>query len=117
MLVTGRESLFAVHLTRMNDFSALNAGRPRLEFTSDRGGAPVVLNGNEPSRPGAFRVLANAPLPGAYTWALIIDAPGLSDRHDLGSVTVFTDEAAARGFADKQPADDPAAIAYLKEQQ
>lgn len=117
VLVTGHESLFAVHLTRMNDFSALNAGRPRLEFTPQQGGMPIVLNGNEPSRPGAFRVLANAPAAGTYRWALIIDAPNLTDRHDLGTVTVFPDESAARAFVAKQPAEDAAAIAYLKEQQ
>ena len=43
--------------------------------------------------------------------------PVLADRHDLGSVTVFPDDAAARAEAEKRPADDPAAIAYLKEQQ
>ena len=32
-------------------------------------------------------------------------------------MTVFADEAAADAEAEKQPADDPAAIAYLKEQQ
>lgn len=117
VLVAGRESLFAVHLTRMNDFSALNAGRPRLEFTPEKGGTPVVLPGNEPSRPGAFRVLAKAPAAGGYAWALVIEAPGLTDRHDLGNVTVFPDEAAARAFAEQQPPDDAAAIAYLKEQQ
>jgi cobalt-zinc-cadmium efflux system membrane fusion protein len=117
VLVTGHESLFAVHLTRMNDFSALNAGRPRLELTPANGGAPVVLPGNEPSRPGAFRVLAKPPAAGTYRWALVIDAPGLSDRHDLGTVTVFPDEAAARAYAGKQPPADAAAIAYLKEQQ
>ena len=47
----------------------------------------------------------------------MIDAPGLTDRHDLGTVTVFPDEASAKAEAEKRPADDPAAIAYLKEQQ
>src|SRR5207237_690671 len=45
------------------------------------------------------------------------DAPRLSDRHDLGSVTVFADEKTATAEAKAHPADDPAAIAYLKEQQ
>ena len=47
----------------------------------------------------------------------MIDAPGLSDRHDLGVVTVFADEQTAVADAEKRPADDPAAFAYLKEQQ
>ena len=116
-LVTGQSARFAVHLTKLNDFQALNAGTPSLEFTPERGGTPTVLRGTPPSRPGAFRVEGLPPAAGRYHWALIVDAPGLADRHDLGSVTVFPDDAAARAEAEKRPADDPAAIAYLKEQQ
>lgn len=116
-LVTGRTALFAVHLTRLDDFTALDAGRPRLELTPEGGGAPSVLSGSEPSRPGVFRIEATPPAAGRYRWALVVDAPGLSDRHDLGVVTVFPDEAGAGAEAGKAPADDPAAITYLKEQQ
>jgi cobalt-zinc-cadmium efflux system membrane fusion protein len=116
-LVGGQTALFAIHLTTMNDFKALNAGKPRLEFVRNSGGSPVVLQGTGPSRPGAFRIQAPAPPAATYEWALVIDAPGLSDRHDLGSVTVFADEAAAIADAEKRSADDPAAISYLKEQQ
>ncbi len=116
-LVTGRTALFAVHLTTLNDFTPLTAGRPRIEFTPENGGSPAVLTGSEPSRPGAFRVEGAPPSPGRYRWALTLDAPGLSDRHDLGAVIVFADEPAANADAAKRRADDPAAIAYLKEQQ
>jgi len=116
-LVSGQEALFAVHLTRLADFSAMTTGRPRLEFTAESGGAPIVVPGNEPSRPGVYRVLGPMPPAGRYRWTLAIDAPGLSDRHDLGLVTVFADEAAAVADAEKQPEGDSAAIAYLKEQQ
>jgi RND family efflux transporter MFP subunit len=116
-LVTGRSALFAVHLTRLGDFKPLTAGRPRIEFTPANGGSTTVLIGSEPSRPGAFRVEGVPPSPGPYRWVLIVDAPGLSDRHELGAVTVFTDEKAANADAEKRPPDDPAAIAYLKEQQ
>ncbi len=116
-LVAGRTGLFAVHLTMLADFKALNAGTPSIELTPEGGGTPTVLRGSPPSRPGAFRVEGTPPAAGRYRWALLVDAPGLSDRHDLGSVTVFPDEASGRAEADKQPADDPAAIAYLKEQQ
>jgi membrane fusion protein, heavy metal efflux system len=116
-LVGGQEALFAVHLTRLSDFSAMTTGRPSLEFTAESGGAPIVVPGNEPSRPGVYRVLGPMPPAGRYRWALTIDAPGLSDRHDLGTVTVFADEAAAVADAEKQPEGDAAAIAYLKEPQ
>src|SRR4029078_4441463 len=55
-LVAGRTTLFALHLTKLSDFTPLTAGRPRIEFQSEGGGSPSVLTGSEPSRPGAFRV-------------------------------------------------------------
>jgi membrane fusion protein, heavy metal efflux system len=116
-LVEGQTLRFAVHLTRLNDFSALNAGRPHVELTPESGGAAVSLAGSEALRPGAFRVEGKIPSAGRYRWALIVDAPGLQDRHDLGMVTVFKDQATANADADKRGNDDPAAIAYLKEQQ
>src|SRR3954469_11424300 len=82
-LVTGETVRFAVHLTKMGDFSALNAGRPSIQMTPESGGAPVTLPGSEPLRPGAFRVEGTLPAPGRYRWALLVDAPGLVDRHDL----------------------------------
>src|SRR5712692_7820912 len=116
-LVAAQSARFAVHLTKLDDFKALNAGTPSIEFTPERGGAPTVLRGSPPSRPGAFRVDGAPPAAGRYTWALLINAPGLTDRHELGTVTVFPDEASAKVEIEKRPPDDPAAIAYLKEQQ
>ena len=116
-LVAGRTALFAVHLTRLSDFSAMTEGRPILEFTPQAGGAPMRLLGNPPSRPGVFRVEAPVPAAGSYRWALVVDAPGWSDRHDLGTITVFADEAAAVADVERSAAADPAAITYLKEPQ
>ena len=116
-LVTGQEALFAVHLTRLSDFSAMTTGRPRIEFTPDSGGSPVVLQGEEASRPGVFRVLGAPPAAGRYQWQLVVEAPDLMDRHDLGPVTVFPDQAAAVADAEGRAEDDPSAITYLKEPQ
>jgi len=116
-LVAGETVRFAVHLTRLNDFSALNAGRPSIEMTPESGSAAVTLAGSDALRPGAFRVEGKTPPAGRYRWALLVNAPGLNDRHDLGTTTVFADQAAAIADAEKRPAEDPAAIAYLKEQQ
>src|SRR5262245_42655992 len=56
-LVAGQSARFAVHLTKLDDFKALNEGTPSIEFVSDRGGGvAAVLRGSPPSRPGAFRV-------------------------------------------------------------
>jgi RND family efflux transporter MFP subunit len=116
-LVAGQSALYAVHLTRLSDFSAMTAGRPRIEFTPESGGAPVVLQGNEPSRPGVFRVEGASPPAGRYQWSLIVDAPGLSDRHGLGAVTVFPNQEAAVADAEQHAGEDPTAITYLKEPQ
>ena len=116
-LVAGHSARFAVHLTALADFKALNAGKPSVEMTPEAGGAPTVLAGSPPLRPGAFRVEGVPPAAGRYHWVLKVEAPGLSDRHDLGVVTVFADQAAANADAEKHQSDDPAAVAYLKEQQ
>lgn len=115
-LVAGQTVRFAVHLTNLADFSAVNAGRPSIELTPEAG-ATVTLRGSDPLRPGAFRVEGTLPSAGRYRWTLIVETPTLKDRHDLGAATVFADEASAIADAGKRPPDDPAAIAYLKEQQ
>jgi len=115
-LVAGQTALYAVHLTRLSDFSAMTEGRPRIEFTPESG-APIVLQGNTPSRPGVFRVEGASPPAGRYRWALLVDAPGLVDRHELGSVTVFGDQAAAVADAEQHAEEDATAITYLKEPQ
>ena len=116
-LVAGATVRFAVHLTRLADFRALDAGRPSIEMTPEAGGAAVVLPGSEALRPGAFRVEGKLPAAGRYRWALVVAAPVLSDRHDLGSTIVFADEPSAMADAGKRPEKDAAAIVYLKEQQ
>lgn len=116
-LVAGQAALYAVHLTRLSDFSAMTAGRPRLEFTPESGGAPIVVQGTLPSRPGVFRVEGASPPAGRYHWALVVEATDLSDSHDLGAITVFADEASAIADAEQHATEDAAAIAYLKEPQ
>ena len=118
VLVGGRTSLFAVHLTRLADFTPVAEGRARVEFTPESGGQTTSLTGPSPTRPGAFRVEEAAPPAGRYRWALVLESPSLTDRHDLGTITVFADERAAIADAESHGSkDDPAAIAYLKEQQ
>jgi RND family efflux transporter MFP subunit len=113
-LIAGQAVRFAVHLTTLKDFQALNAGTPSVELRA-RDGRTTTMPGTPPLRPGAFRVEGAAPAAGEYTWALRVDAPGLSDRHDMGRITVFPDQKAARA-AVKSERGAPT-IAYLKEQQ
>ncbi|MGE3841008.1 MAG: efflux RND transporter periplasmic adaptor subunit [Vicinamibacterales bacterium] len=115
-LVADRTSLYAVHLTRLSDFTAMTTGRPALELSPTAGGAAVRLQGNPPSRPGVFRVEGASPPAGRYRWALLVEAPDLMDRHDLGEIIVYPDVPTAMAQTEQQE-DDPAAIAYLKEPQ
>src|SRR5438876_4380005 len=55
-LVAGEPALFAVHLTRLDDFKPVTSGHAALEFAPIAGGQPKVLTGPPPSRPGAFRI-------------------------------------------------------------
>lgn len=116
-LVAAQTARFAVHLTTLADFKAMTTGRPHLELTPAAGGAAMVLQGSEALRPGAFRVEGTLPAAGPYRWALVLDGPDVADRHELGAITVFPDEATAVADAEKEPAADPSAFAYLKEQQ
>ena len=116
-LVAGQTALFAVHVTRLDDFKPVATGQVKLELVPESGGSATVLAASKPSRPGAFRLEGAAPAAGRYRWALAFDSPGLVDRHDLGIVTVFADDASARADSASRPPEDAAAIAYLKEQQ
>lgn len=113
-LVANQTARFAVHLTTLSDFRALNAGRPTIQLRASDGRV-TTFEGTPPLRPGAFRVEGRVPAAGEYRWTLIVDAPGLSDRHELGTITVYPDEETARTAA-RQEAGAPT-ISYLKEQQ
>jgi cobalt-zinc-cadmium efflux system membrane fusion protein len=116
-LVAGQAALFAVHLTTLVDFQAVTTGRASIEFVPEGGGPATTLMGPEPSRPGVFRVEGVPPAPGPYRFSLTLEMSGLSDRHDLGVVTVFADDAAARVAAQSGAMETAEAIAYLKEPQ
>ena len=113
-LVAGTTARMAVHVTTLADFKPLNAGRPSIDLRGPDGRV-TTLHGSDPLRPGAFRVEGVVPAAGTYTWSLRVQAGGLNDVHELGSITVFASEQAARSAP--APPDGPPAIAYLKEQQ
>lgn len=116
-LVAGQTALFAVHLTQLADFQPVTTGRAALEFTPEPGGPSTRLVGPSPSRPGVFRVEAATPAAGRYQWSLVLENAARNDRHDLGAITIFADEAAARAAHVPEAGDDATAITYLKEQQ
>ncbi|MEW5982544.1 MAG: efflux RND transporter periplasmic adaptor subunit [Acidobacteriota bacterium] len=113
-LVAGSAARFAVHLTMLANFRPLDEGQASIELRSNTG--PVAtLQGGGPLRPGAFRVEGRVPAAGRYAWGVRVNAGALEDFHDLGTITVYPDEGAARSAP--PPPEGPPAIAYLKEQQ
>ncbi len=115
-LVVGSGSEFAAHLTQLGEnFRAVERGR----FT-------VVLSGNgpeerftvdAPSQPGIFRPVVTPRHTGARQMSLHLESEELSSVHELGEVTVYADQAAARAAAASREEGDEPEISYLKEQQ
>ncbi len=113
-LVAGATVRMAVHLTTLDDFRPLNEGRPSVELRAGDGRI-VTLPGSAPLRPGAFRVEGPVPAAGTYAWGVRVQSSRVTDFHELGSIRVFPTLEAA--IAAPAAPDDPAGIAYLKEQQ
>jgi RND family efflux transporter MFP subunit len=114
-LVVGQTSRFAIHLTRLDSYQPLTAGRVEVHL-SGGAGAAEVFSADAPSRPGIFGVDVTPAREGSREMAIVLRLPGLDDEHRVGAVTVYRDQAAA--VAAPAP-DEPAgeSISFLKEQQ
>jgi len=111
-LVEGETSRFAIHFTDLSTFEPVLAGRATVHLTGARDQEFTV---DTPGRPGIFGVDVTPTQAGRYRLDVVLDGPGLTDRHNLGDVTVLTTaDAAALGVAE-QPEDG--SIPFLKEQQ
>lgn len=114
-LVVGQTSRFAIHLTRLDTYKALAAGRVEVHL-SGAGGPAEVFSADAPSRPGIFGVDVTPGREGTREMTIVLRLTGLDDEHHLGPVPVHRDQAAARS---SPPPAAPAVetIAFLKEQQ
>jgi membrane fusion protein, heavy metal efflux system len=113
--VQGQDSPLAAHLTRLDTFKALEQGRVSAVLAG--GGSPEErFEVASPQVPGIFRPVVTPQHAGPRQLTLVIESDPFSDRHDLGTVTVFPDVAAAIKRAEASP---PAGntITFLKEQQ
>ena len=111
-LVEGETSRFAIHFTDLSTFEPVLAGRAAVHLTGARDQEFAV---DTPGRPGIFGVDVTPTQAGRYRLEVVLDAPGLTDRHDLGDVTVLT-AADAAALAGAEPPED-GSIPFLKEQQ
>ncbi|MYD69458.1 MAG: efflux RND transporter periplasmic adaptor subunit [Acidobacteria bacterium] len=113
VLVAGETSRFAIHLTDLVTFEPVRTGRAAVVLS---GAGDEMFTADAPGRPGIFGVDVTPPVAGTYDLEIRLDAPGLADRHRLGSVTVHGSLDAAAG-ASAAAGDDAGTIPFLKEQQ
>jgi RND family efflux transporter MFP subunit len=115
LLVVGEESGFAAHLTRLDDFRPVGAGRVSVKLSG--GGLPEeTFSVDEPSIPGIFRPVAVPAQAGERAVTLVLESPGLNTTHELGTYQVFPDpdSATAAQHVEEEAGDE---IGFLKEQQ
>ncbi len=112
-LITGRISRFAVHLTRLDTFKPVTAGRVEIHLT-DANGKLERFTTAAPSRPGIFGVDVKPTTSGEFQLSVHLIADGLTDRHDLGAITASATKAAA---IHEHGGEAQEKIAFLKEQQ
>ncbi len=115
-LVRGLESPFAAHVTRLDDFKPLPAGR--VAVTLSGGGAPEErFEATAPTVPGIFRPVATPAHAGDRDLAITIEGEGFSDRHDLGQVVVYGDVSDPGATESGAPEARRPTTTFLKEQQ
>ena len=111
-LVEDRTSQFTIHFTNLSTFEPVRTGRAVVYLIGDQNQEFAV---EAPVRPGIFEVAVKPNVAGAYRLELELDSVSLTDRHDLGNVTVQTVAEAAVFTVVEEPADR--SIPFLKEQQ
>ena len=109
-LVEGGSSRFAIHFTNLATFEPVRAGRAAVRLTGARDQEFTV---DSPGAPGIFGIDVEPTQAGSYRLEIMLEAPGLTDRHELGEVTVLP--AGAAPDADDDAEDG--SIPFLKEQQ
>jgi RND family efflux transporter MFP subunit len=112
-LVAGEGSRFAIHLTRLDNFHPVAAGRCEVELAYE-GGGKEVFSTDGPSKAGIFGVTVKPAHAGKAAITIRLTAPGLADAHSIGAVPVF---AALRDAPTEEPPAIEETIPFLKEQQ
>lgn len=104
---------WAIHVTRLSDFSPVTEGVLTLAFRGPDGQV-YTTRSEAPVRPGIFTPTPRLPQPGTYELVMDVSGPQLQDRIRVGEIEVFADADAVPHEAE---AADDSGIAFLKEQQ
>jgi hypothetical protein len=112
-LVAGQSARFAVHFTRLDNFKPMASGQIDIHLQGPGGNQRFSTNG--PSRPGIFGVDVKPAVAGSYSMTVQLRAKDLNDSHQVGSVTVYADEASASRHPVEKKQEET--IAFVKEQQ
>lgn len=113
-LVQGLESPCAAHVTRLQPFSALGEGEVAVVLEGAGGRERFVASA--PSVPGIFRPVAKPKAAGVFRLVVEVKGPNVTAEHQLGEVTVYATDAAARSAVPEEAAPS-GRITFLKEQQ
>lgn len=112
-LIVGQTSRFAVHLTRLDTFKPVTAGK--VEILLNREGQTAQSFSTEsPSRPGIFGVDVKPAQAGEFTLVVRLSGARLGDEHEFKGVAVHDSKTAAMH---EHGADMPDLVDFLKEQQ
>jgi RND family efflux transporter MFP subunit len=113
-LTVGDTSVFAAHVTRLDQFKAVTSGQVKVILSG--GGPPdETFTAQSPAQPGIFRPQVSPQHAGEREMAIEVATGDFTARHVLGPVTVFADRKAAAA-APSEP-EDPSEIGFTKEQQ
>jgi membrane fusion protein, heavy metal efflux system len=112
-LVKGEGSRFAIHLTRLDDFKPVPAGRSEVRLTY-ADGASEVFSSEKPSKAGIFGVTVTPTRAGEVSLKISLSSPALSDSHMITHAVVH---AAMKDAPTEEPPATEEFISFLKEQQ
>lgn len=116
-LQVGASSRFAIHLTELESFRPLAAGRVTVEL--DYGdGVLERFPADSPSEPGILGATVRPARAGTPLLAIRIESPKFEDSHQLGAVRVLGEAAVFESSdANSAPLAGTTTIAFSKEQQ
>lgn len=112
-LVAGKQSRFAIHFTRLENHQPVTEGSVKVSLIQEN--MSIQQTVDRPKSPGLFTPDIRPNESGEYLLVFELNAPGLSQRIEAGSVMVFSDDGAAAEYLSTHEQAEPE-INFSKEQ-